>query len=93
MAQANSNDSIRPTINPATVEHHPMCPLPWCDWDTLNQIKDRLQELKYMAEFAAELAQGLNGDGAEEGYFRIQHDEGSRLAFCCFELLRRSEDD
>jgi hypothetical protein len=46
-----------------------------------------LHELKWMAEFAAELAQSLDGD--DDGYFRIRLDEGNRLAFAVNDILRR----
>jgi hypothetical protein len=82
MSQADSNNTIP--------IKHAMCPPPRPSWDTVNDVDHRLHELKYMAEFVAELAQGLNG--VEEGNFRIRYDEGNRLAFCCFEMLRRIKD-
>jgi hypothetical protein len=74
-----------------TVEHL-MCPPPRPTWATINEIVIQLQDLKYMAEFAAELVQCLDGNGADEGYFRIRQDEGNRLAFCCNDALRRVEE-
>jgi hypothetical protein len=57
--------------------------------DLFNEIDGKLQDIKYMAEFAAELIDSLDGAGAKEGYFHIPQDQGNRLAFCCNDLLLR----
>jgi hypothetical protein len=40
-------------------------------------------------EFAAELSDELDGNGAREDYFHIPQDAGNRLAFCCNDILGR----
>jgi hypothetical protein len=55
----------------------------------LNDIDGPLQDIKYMAEVAAELADKLSGEGAQVGFFQIQVDQGNRLGFCCNDVLRR----
>lgn len=57
--------------------------------EAMNIIDGHLQDLKYMVEFAAELSDELDGNGAREGYFHIPQDAGNRLAFCCNDMLRR----
>lgn len=57
--------------------------------DILNEIDGQLQDIKYMAEFAAELSGEMDGNGAKEGYFHIPRDQGNRLCFCCNDMLRR----
>ena len=69
-----------------------MCSSPRPTWDTVNEIDSKLQDIKYMAEFAGELVNTLDGNGAREGYFHITRDEGNRLAFSCYDMLRRVED-
>jgi hypothetical protein len=50
--------------------------------DTASIVDDYLVPLKFMAEFAAGLVEdGLDANGAKEGYFHIRRDEGERLAF------------
>jgi hypothetical protein len=39
--------------------------------DAASRCNKTQAELKYIAEFATELVQGLDGNDAEEGYFRI----------------------
>jgi hypothetical protein len=61
--------------------------------DTASIVDDYLVPLKFMAEFAAGLVDdGLDANGAKEGYFHIRRDEGERLAFCCVDILRRVEE-
>ena len=78
--------------HPLISGHHPMCPSPRPTWDTVNEIDSKLQDIKYMAEFAGELVNTLDGNGAKEGYFHITRDEDNRLAFSCYDMLRRVED-
>jgi hypothetical protein len=58
----------------------------------LNDVDGPLQDLKYMAEFAAELTSGLDSHDARPGFFEIGHSQGNRLAFCCNDVLRRVEE-
>jgi hypothetical protein len=57
----------------------------------LNEIDMALRNAQYMADFAGELVDGLDGDGAPEGYFKISEANGNRLAFCCYNLSERLE--
>jgi hypothetical protein len=60
--------------------------------DTASIVDDHLVPLKFMAEIAAGLVNdGLDGNGAPEGYFHIRRGEGDQLAFCCVDILRRVE--
>jgi uncharacterized membrane protein affecting hemolysin expression len=58
----------------------------------LNEIDLALHNAKYMAEFAYDLVEALDGHGAPEGYFKISMDKGNRLAFCCYNLSKRLEE-
>jgi hypothetical protein len=58
----------------------------------LNDVDGPLQDIKYMAEFAAELVVNLDGNNAPPGFFSISIDEGNRLGFACNETLRRVEE-
>lgn len=58
----------------------------------LNDIDGPLQDIKYMAEIASELACNLDGNDAPPGFFSIRISEGNRLAFSCNDLLRRVEE-
>jgi hypothetical protein len=55
----------------------------------LTDVDGQLQDIKYMAEIAAELSDNLDANGAQPGFFQIRVSEGNRLAFCCNDLLRR----
>ncbi len=55
----------------------------------LNTIDNQLHELECMAEFAAGLAEDLDGGEAKPGFFQIEISKGDRLAFCCYDMLRR----
>jgi hypothetical protein len=55
----------------------------------LNDVDGPLQDIKYMAEVAAELADKLSREGAQVGFFfQIQVAQGNRLGFCCNDILR-----
>jgi hypothetical protein len=58
----------------------------------LNDIDGPLQDIKYMAEVAAELVDKLAREGAQVGFFQIQVDQGNRLGFCCNDILRRIDE-
>jgi hypothetical protein len=58
----------------------------------LNDVDGPLQDLKYMAEFAAQLSSGLDSNEARPGFFEIELSQGNRLAFCCNDILRRVEE-
>jgi hypothetical protein len=58
----------------------------------LNDVDGPLQDIKYMAEIAAELIVNLDGINAPPGQFSISTSEGNRLAFACNDLLRRVEE-
>jgi hypothetical protein len=58
----------------------------------LNDVDSALHDIKYMADFAAELAGNLDATGAQPGNFQISMSEGNRLAFCCNDILRRIEE-
>ena len=58
----------------------------------LNDVDGPLQDIKYMAEVAAELADKLSREGAQVGFFQIQVAQGSRLGFCCNDILRRIDE-
>jgi hypothetical protein len=55
----------------------------------LNAIDGQLHDLECMAEFAALLAEDLTGDEAKPGFLTIELGKGDRLAFCCYDILRR----
>jgi hypothetical protein len=59
---------------------------------TMNDVDGPLQDIKYMAEFAAELIVNLDGINALPGQFSISTEEGNRLAFACNDTLRRVEE-
>jgi hypothetical protein len=55
--------------------------------DTADIVDDHLVPLRFMAEFAAGLVcDGMDANGAQDGYFHIRRDEGERLAFCCVDM-------
>jgi hypothetical protein len=56
---------------------------------SLNDVDSPLQDLKYMAEIAAELSDNLDSNEARPGFFEIDLSQGNRLAFCCNDILRR----
>ena len=56
---------------------------------SLNDVDGPLQDLKYMAEIAAELSDNLDSNEARPGFFEIDLSQGNRLAFCCNDILRR----
>ena len=56
---------------------------------SLNDVDGPLQDLKYMAEIAAELSDNLDASQARDGFFEIDLSQGNRLAFCCNDILRR----
>ena len=56
---------------------------------SLNDVDGPLQDLKYMAEIAAELSDILDSNEARPGFFEIDLSQGNRLAFCCNDILRR----
>jgi hypothetical protein len=86
MARANTD-----ITTPIDLQHHPMFPPPRRPWEIINEIDHRLNELKYMAAFAAEISNDhLNGD--DEGYFKIPDAEGNRLVFCCTDVQRRIDE-
>ena len=58
----------------------------------LNDVDGPLQDIKYMAEVAAELADKLSREGARVGFFQIQVAQGNRLGFCCNDILRRIDE-
>jgi hypothetical protein len=58
----------------------------------LNDVDGPLQDIKYMAEIASELADELSRDGAQVGFFQIQVDRANRLGFCCNDILRRIDE-
>jgi hypothetical protein len=85
MAQADTNNTT-----PIDIRHHPMCP-PRRPWEIINEVDHRLNELKYMAAFAAEISNDeLNGDG--EGHFKIRECAANRLVFCCIDVQRRIDE-
>jgi hypothetical protein len=58
----------------------------------LNDVDGPLQDLKYMAEFAAELSSSLDSNEARPGFFEIDLSQGNRLAFCVNDVLRRVDE-
>ena len=58
----------------------------------LNDVDAPLQEIKYMAEVAADLVDNLDSNAARSGVFEISEEEGNRLAFACNDTLRRVEE-
>jgi len=58
----------------------------------LNDVDGPLQDIKYMAEVAAELVDNLDSNDARSGFFEISIQEGNRLAFACNDTLRRVEE-
>jgi hypothetical protein len=58
----------------------------------LNDVDVPLQDIKYMAEIAAELSDNLDSNKSRPGFFEISLSEGNRLAFCCNDMLRRVEE-
>jgi hypothetical protein len=58
----------------------------------LNDVDRPLQDIKYMAEIAAELVNDLDSNDARAGFFQISHAAGNRLAFACNDTLRRIEE-
>jgi hypothetical protein len=57
----------------------------------LNDVDGPLQNIKYMAEVAADLVDNLDSNDARSGFFEISKKEGNRLAFACNDTLRRVE--
>ena len=59
-------------------------------WEMLNEVDQRLRELKHMASFAAEITQDLHSE--DDTRFTIVRDQGDRLAFCVFNVQSRIDD-
>jgi hypothetical protein len=55
----------------------------------VNAIASALNDIKYMAEIAAETSDSLSSAGAQPGFFQISVSDGNRLGFCCNDILRR----
>jgi hypothetical protein len=58
----------------------------------LNDVDGPLQDIRYMAEVAAELVDKLAKEGTQVGFFQIQVNHGNRLGFCCNDILRRIDE-
>jgi hypothetical protein len=71
---------------------HVMCRPPVLNWRTRNEIELQLREIKWMSEFAVDLAGLLDSSEARADHFEIGMAEGNRLGFCCNEILRRVEE-
>lgn len=71
-----------------------MCPPPRrrLTWEMLNEVDQRLNELRYMAAFAAEISQDLSAEGEDDAHFTIARDQGNRLAFCVLNVESRIDD-
>ena len=57
----------------------------------LNDVDGPLQDIKYMAEIASELADVLSRDGAQVASSKSRCSR-SRLGFCCNDILRRVDE-
>ena len=58
----------------------------------IDDVDGPLQDIKYMAEFAAQLCSSLDSNDARSGFFEIDLSKGNQLAFCCNDVLRRVEE-
>jgi|GEM_PF-5668700 len=58
----------------------------------INNVDGQLQDIKYMAEIAAELSDNLDSNHSRPGFFEISLSEGNRLGFCCNDMLRRVDE-
>ncbi len=74
-----------------TIEHLMCPPRRRLTSEMLNEVDQRLRELRHMAAFAGELTQDLSveDDGAN---FTIACDQGNRLAFCVLNVESRIDD-
>jgi hypothetical protein len=68
-----------------------MCPPPRPTWEIVNKVDLQLHALKFMGEFALELAQQLHRAEGDD-YYRLQEEEGERLSFVIGDILRRVEE-
>jgi hypothetical protein len=59
-------------------------------WKTLNEIQQRLLELRHMAGISVETAMEL--DGEADAHFTIRRELGERLAFVVVDVERRVDD-
>jgi hypothetical protein len=77
-----------------TVEHL-MCPPPSrrrLTFEMLNEVNNRLTELRHMASFAGEISQDLTAENEHDLNFRLARDQGERLAFCILNVESRIDD-
>jgi hypothetical protein len=76
-----------------TIEHL-MCPPSRrrLTYEMLNEVQQRLLELRHMAAFAGEISQDLSADGADDPHFKLPRDQGDRLAFCVLNIESRIDD-
>ncbi len=76
-----------------TVQHL-MCPpsRQRLTFEMLNEVQQRLLELRHMAGFAGEISMDLQAEGAEDPDFKIARDRGERLAFCVLNCESRIDD-
>jgi hypothetical protein len=91
MTQADRVSSTPPLNTPIDLRHHPMCPPPRPTWDLVDKVDQQLHELKWMGEFALELAQQIHRAESDD-YYRLQEEEGERLSFVIGDILRRVEE-
>jgi hypothetical protein len=84
MSQANSSHTIK----------HIMCPPPRrrLSWEMLNEVNERLTELKHMAAITVEIGMELECEGEADTRFNIARDLGNRLAFCIVNVESRIDD-
>lgn len=86
-------------MSQATAEHtievkHIMCPpsRQRLTFEMLDEVNNRLIELRHMAGFAGEISHDLSGDGEHDPNFRLPRDQGERLAFCILNVELRIDD-
>jgi hypothetical protein len=76
-----------------TVEHL-MCPPArrHLTSQMLEEVDQRLTELKYMAGFAFEITQDFSAEDEQDTNFTIARDQGDRLCFCVLNVESRIDD-
>jgi hypothetical protein len=88
MAQAKATDTTTAPV------HQIMCPpsRQRLTFEMLNEVNERLCELRHMAAFAGQISRDLVAEDEHDPHFRLLRDEGDRLAFCVLNIESRIDD-
>lgn len=75
-----------------TVEHLMCPPRKRLTFDMLNEVQQRLLELRHMAAFASQIGMDMDAGDEHGTEFKLPRDQGERLAFCVLNVETRIDD-